>query len=88
MRKSRFSESKIVGILHEVESGIKIADVCRTHGISAQTYYVWKSKYGGMSVSDIKRLNELEEENTKLKKMFAEMALENHALKDLIKKKL
>lgn len=88
MRKSRFSESKIVGILHEVESGIKVAEVCRIHGISAQTYYVWKSKYGGMSVSDIKRLKELEEENTKLKKMFAEMALENHALKDLIEKKL
>lgn len=88
MRKSRFSESKIVGILHEVESGIKVADVCRTHGISAQTYYTWKSKYGGMSVSDLKRLKELEEENNKLKKMFAEMALENHALKDLIEKKL
>ena len=88
MRKSRFSESKIVGILHKVESGIKVADVCRIQGISAQTYYAWKSKYGGMSVSDIKRLKELEEENTKLKKMFAEMALENHALKDLIEKKL
>mgnify|MGYP005867244989 CR=1 len=88
MRKSRFSESKIVGILHEVESGIKVADVCRIHGISSQTYYTWKSKYGGMSVSDIKRLKELEEENSKLKKMFAEMALENHALKDLIEKKL
>lgn len=71
-----------------MESGIKVADVCRAHGISAQTYHVWKSKYGGMSVSDIKRLKELEEENTKLKKMFAEMALENHALKDLIEKKL
>ena len=62
--------------------------MCRTQGISAQTYYAWKSKYGGMNVSDIKRLKELEEENSKLKKMFAEMALENHALKDLIEKKL
>jgi len=88
MRKSRFSENKIISILHEVESGIKVTDVCREHGISAQTYYTWKSKYGGMSVSDIKRLKELEEENTKLKKMFADMALENHALKDLIEKKL
>lgn len=88
MRKSRFSESKIVGILNEVEAGMKVADVCRKHGISNQTYYTWKSKYGGMSVSDIKRLKELEEENAKLKKMFADMALENHALKDLIEKKL
>lgn len=88
MRKSRFSESKIVSILNEVEAGMKVADVCRKHGISNQTYYTWKSKYGGMSVSDIKRLKELEEENAKLKKMFADMALENHALKDLIEKKL
>jgi len=88
MRKSRFSESKIVRILNEVESGMKVTDICRMHGISAQTYYTWKSKYGGMSVSDIKRLKELEEENSKLKKMYADMALENHALKDLIEKKL
>ena len=88
MRKSKFTNSQIVGILNEVESGMKVSDVCRKHGISSQTYYTWKSKYGGMSVSDIKRLKELEEENTKLKKMYAEMALENHALKDLIEKKL
>jgi len=88
MRKSRFSESKIVSILREVEAGMKVADVCRAHGISAQTYHTWKNKYGGMSVSDIKRLKELEAENAKLKKMFADMALENHALKDLIEKKL
>lgn len=88
MRKSRFTESQIVGILNEVEVGMKVTEVCRKHGITTKTYYAWKSKYGGMSVSDIKRLKELEAENAKLKKMFAEMALENHALKDLIEKKL
>jgi len=88
MKKSRFTESQIVGILNEVEAGMKVSDVCRKHGISNQTFYVWKSKYGGMSVSDIKRLKELEDENAKLKKMFADMALENHALKDLLEKKL
>ena len=88
MKKSRFTESQIVGILNEVEAGLKVSDVCRKHGISNQTYYTWKSKYGGMSVSDIKRLKELEDENAKLKKMFANMALENHALKDLLEKKL
>jgi len=88
MKKSRFTESQIVGILNEVEAGTKVSDVCRKHGVSNQTFYVWKSKYGGMSLSDIKRLKELENENTKLKKMFADMALENHALKDLLEKKL
>ncbi len=72
----------------KVEAGMKVTEVCRKHGITTKTYYAWKSKYGGMSVSDIKRLKELEAENAKLKKMFAEMALENHALKDLIEKKL
>jgi len=88
MKKSRFTDTQIVGILNEAEAGIKVSDVCRKHGISNQTFYVWKSKYGGMSVSDIKRLKELEDENAKLKKMFADMALENHALKDLLEKKL
>jgi putative transposase len=88
MKKSRFTDTQIVGILNEVEAGMKVSDVCRKHGISNQTFYVWKSKYGGMSVSDIKRLKELEDENAKLKKMFADMALENHALKDLLEKKL
>jgi len=88
MRKSKFSESQIVGILNEVEAGLKVVDVCRKYGVVQQTYYTWKSKYGGMSISDIKRLKELEEENLKLKKMYADMALENHALKDLIEKKL
>lgn len=88
MKKSRFTDTQIVGILNEAETGMKVSDVCRKHGISNQTFYVWKSKYGGMSVSDIKRLKELEDENVKLKKMFADMALENHALKDLLEKKL
>lgn len=88
MRKSRFTESQIVGILNEIEAGMKVSYVCRKHGISNQTYYTWESKYTGMGVSDIKRLKELEEENAKLKKMFADMALENHAFKDLIEKKL
>ena len=66
MKKSRFTDTQIVGILNEAEAGMKVSDVCRKHGISNQTYYVWKSKYGGMSVSDIKKLKELEEENAKL----------------------
>lgn len=84
MKKTRFSDTQIVGILNEVEAGMKVTEVCRRHGISSQTYYTWKRKYGGMGVSDIQRLKELEAENAKLKKMFADMALENHALKDLI----
>ncbi len=88
MRKARFKESQIVKILKEVEGGRMVKDVCREHGISDATYYNWKSKYGGMEASDIKRLKELEEENRKLKQMFADLSLENVALKDIIEKKL
>lgn len=88
MRKSRFKESEIVGILKEVEGGRNVKDVCREHGISDQTYYNWKSKYGGMEASDIRRLKDLEEENRKLKQMYADLSLENQALKDIIKKKV
>ena len=77
MRKSRFTETQIVSILKEAESGRKIEDLCREHGISNATYYQWKSKYGGMEASDLKRMKELEAENNKLKRMYADMALEN-----------
>ena len=88
MRKTRFKETQIVTILKEVEGGRMVKDVCREYGISDATYYNWKSKYGGMEASDIKRLKELEDENRKLKQMFADLSLENVALKDIIKKKL
>lgn len=88
MRKTRFQETQIVKILKEVESGRMVKDVCREYGISDATYYNWKSKYGGMEASDIKRLKEVEDENHKLKQMFADLSLENRALKDIIEKKL
>ena len=87
MKRSRFSEHQIVRILKEVESGRTIKEVCRENGISDATYYNWKAKYGGMEASDIKRLKELEEENRKLKQMYADISLENRALKDVISKK-
>lgn len=88
MRTSKFSETQIVSILNEAEAGVAVKEVCRKHGISSATYYKWKSKYGGLSVSELKRMKELETENAKLKRMYADMALENTALKDLIEKKL
>jgi putative transposase len=87
MKKSRFTESQIVSVLKEADAGMKVEELCRKHGISSATYYNWKKKYGGMDASEIKRLKELEEENAKLKRMYADMALENTALKDLIVKK-
>ena len=81
MKKSRFTESQIVAILKEVESGLKVDPVCRSHGISSATYYNWKSKYGGMEASDVKRLKALEEENSRLKKMYANLSLEHEAVK-------
>jgi len=83
MRKSRFSENQIIGILKSVEAGRLVKDVCREHGISDATYYQWKSKYGGMEAADIKRLRELEDENRKLKLMVADLSLENHAIKEV-----
>lgn len=88
MKKTRFSETKIVSILKKQEAGISTADICREYGISQATFYNWKAKYGGMSVRELKRLKELEAENAKLKKMYAETSMENYALKDLIEKKL
>jgi putative transposase len=88
MKRSRFSETQIVGILKEADSGLKVCEVCRKHGISDGTYYKWKSKYGGLEVSDVRRLRELEAENSKLKRMYADVSLENQGLKDLISKKL
>lgn len=88
MRKSRFSESQIVAVLKEGEAGIPIAEIIRKHGISRQTYFGWKRKYAGASVSDLRRLKELEAENAKLKRLYSDLALENAAIKDLLNRKL
>ncbi len=87
MKKSKFSETQIFKILQEPNQGKSVSDVCRQHGISQGTFYNWKSKYSGMSASDIKRLKELERENAKLKKLYAERCLEIEALKDVLGKK-
>ena len=88
MKKSRFTETQIVKILKEVETGRLVKEVCREYGVSEATYYNWKSKYGGMEASYIKRLKELEDENRRLKQMYAELCLDNRILKDIVEKKL
>ncbi len=88
MKKSRFSESQIVAILKEVDAGRVVAEVIRKHGISQATYYAWKSKYGGLEASDLKRLREMERQLSEYKTMVAELSHENRALKGLIDKKL
>ena len=87
MKRNRFNEEQIIGILREQENGLGTADVCRKHGISSATFYKWKAKYGGLQVSDARRLRTLEDENAKLKKLLAEVMLDNAVLKDVAAKK-
>jgi len=87
MRKSKFTETQIITMLKEHESGMKTSDICRKHGISQATFFKWKSKYSGLEVNDLKRMRELEEENSRLKKMYADLSQDNYILKDLITKK-
>jgi putative transposase len=87
MKRSRFTEEQIIGVLKEHELGVKTADLCRKHGISEATFYNWKSRYGGLDVSEARRLKQLSDENTKLKRLLADAMLDNAALKDLLSKK-
>ena len=87
MKRARFTEEQIIGILKEHEAGVPIADLCRKHGVSNASLYKWKSKYGGMDVSEARRLKALEHENARLKKLLADSLLDNAALKDLLGKK-
>ncbi len=87
MRSSRYSEEQIIGILREVDAGLKVSEAVRKHGISEQTYYRWKAKYGGMTVSEAKRLRQLEDENRRLKQIVANQALDIEALKGVLSKK-
>jgi putative transposase len=88
MRKSKYSEHQIIAILKAVEAGRTVRDVCREHELSEATYYKWKAKYGGMEAADIKRLRELEEENRRLKHMYADLSLDHQILKEVLTKKL
>jgi putative transposase len=87
MKKTQFSESQIIAMIKQHEQGVKVFDIARANNISEKTFYRWKSKYGGMSLSELKRVKELEIENAKLKKMYVDLALQNRALQDLIEKK-
>lgn len=88
MKKSRYTEAQIVGALKQVEGGRTVKEVCRELGVSENTYYKWKSKYGGMEASDIRKMRDLEDENRRLKQMYAELSLQNLVLKEIIEKKL
>jgi putative transposase len=87
MKRSRFTEEQIIAVLREQEAGVPTVDVCRKHGMSTATFYAWKAKFGGMDVSEAKRLKSLEDENAKLKRLLADAMLDNVALKDLLSKK-
>ena len=87
MKRSKFSEQQVVGILKEAEAGIAVKELSRKHGISDATFYNWKAKYGGLGVSELKRLRELEAENARLKKMYADLALENEAIRAVLNRK-
>ena len=88
MKRSKYSDTQIVSILKEAEAGLPVKEICRKYGIGSASYYNWKAKFGGMNVSELKRNRELEAENAKLKRLYADLALENTALKDRIEKKL
>ena len=88
MKKSRFTETQIVSILKQADAGVAVKDICRQDGISVPTYYKWKSKYGGLEASELRRVKDMEAENARLKRLYAELALDNAAMKDLIAKKL
>ena len=88
MKTTRFTESQMIAVLKQGDAGVPIKDICRQAGISQATYYQWKSKYGGMEASDLKRVKELEAENAKLKRMYADLALENTAIMDVLSRKL
>ena len=88
MKQKRYTEEQIIGILNEAEAGVPVAELCRKHGMSDASFYNWRTKYGGMTVSEAKRLKQLEEENRKLKKLLAETMLEKAALEDVVQNKL
>ena len=88
MKQSKFTESQIIKIVNEADAGVPVADLCRQHGISPSTFYKWRAKYGGLDVSQLKRLRELEDENRRLKQMYADLSLDHEILKDIVTKKL